>query len=117
MSYDGVERARRRFGTNGIGSFDRLQEPLRQGTLLILKQQPGGLPVLERQVLGVLVEVIAQEQPVDDDELGQLRLGAGGEERRQPNERPLPFVLLPELVEPIQVLDRANALRCRTGSR
>ena len=55
-----VERARRRLGTNGIRGFNRLQQPLRQGTLLILEQQPRGLPILQRQMLGILVEVVAR---------------------------------------------------------
>ena len=54
----------------------------------------------------MLVEVVAQQQPVDDDQLAQFRLRAGREERRQPDQRPLPFVLVSELVEPVQVLGR-----------
>ena len=52
----------------------------------------------------MLVEVVAQQQPVDDDQLAQLRLGAGREERRQPDERALLFVLLTEFLDPVQVL-------------
>ena len=55
----------------------RLQQPLGQGALLVLEQQPGRLAVLQRQVLGVLVEARPQEQPVDDDQLAQFGLRAG----------------------------------------
>ena len=90
-----IKRARRRLGSDGKRRFDRLEQPLRQGTLLILEQEPGGLPVLQRQVLGILIEVVAPEQPVDDDQLPKFRLGPGGEERGEPDQRPLPLVLDP----------------------
>ena len=73
----GVERARRRLGSDGKRRLDRLEQPLRQGTLLILEQQPGGLPILQRQVLGILIEVVAPEQQVDDDQLAQVPPGSG----------------------------------------
>ena len=37
----GVQRARRRLGADGISRLDRLEQPLRQGTLLILEQAAG----------------------------------------------------------------------------
>ena len=101
-----VQRARSRLGANGVRCFNGLQEPLRQRTLLILEQQPSGLPIFERQMLGMLFEVISQQQPVDDHEFGQFPLSAGREERGEPDERPLPFVLFLELVQPVQVFDR-----------
>ena len=61
-------------------------------------------------MLGVLVEIVAQEQPVDDDQLGQFSLSPWREERWEPGQGPGPLVLLTELVDAIQVLDRGVAL-------
>ena len=42
--------------------------------------------------------------------LPKFRLGPGGEERGEPDQRPLPLVLIPEPVDPVQILDGGMAL-------
>ena len=104
-----VEHPRLRLPGDPVGGVQGQPQRAGQGALLVLQDQPGREPVLEREVPGVLVEVVAPQQVVEDHQLAQLGLRLHREERRQPDERPGRVVPGQEAVDPGVVLDRRVA--------
>jgi len=105
MSNEGVERAGRRLRADGVGRFHRLQQPLRQGALLVLEQEPGRLAVLAGT--GGLAVLLRGSSPqaarsmITSLPSSPLLCGA----RRttgSPDQRAVPLVLVSELAKPVQ---------------